>query len=120
MGGFAISRSFAGFLAGMVIMTAGELLLVPTATALVAGIAPEGMRARYMGAFSLSFRIGAGIGPVLGGVLNDAIAPSATWYGSMAACLVAAAGFWLTRQTISVRQPTAEPAPLHAQTTGSG
>jgi MFS family permease len=93
--GFGLSASFAGFLLSMVIMTFGELLVVPTATALVANIAPAAMRARYMGVFSLSFRVGAGIGPVVGGVLSDQIAPAATWYGGMVFCLVAAAGFAL-------------------------
>jgi len=93
--GFGLSRGFAAFLASMVIMTLGELLLVPTATALVANLAPEAMRARYMGVFSLSFRVGAGIGPVIGGVLSDQIAPAATWYGGTVFCLVAAAGFAL-------------------------
>ncbi len=95
MTGFALSRSFAGFLGGMMILTMGELLLVPTATALVAEIAPADMRARYMGAFTLSFRIGAGIGPVLGGLLADHIAPSATWVGGAVVSVIAASGFAL-------------------------
>jgi MFS family permease len=103
--GFALSTGFAGFLLSMVIMTAGELALVPTATALVSTIAPVAMRARYMGVFSLSFRVGAGIGPVLGGILSDQLAPVAIWYGGMAACLMAAAGYgWLARQR-SLHQP---------------
>ncbi len=98
MAGFALSRAFPAFLVAMVITTLGELFLVPTTTALAATIAPPTMRARYLGVFSLSFRIGAGIGPVLGGVLNDHIAPSATWYGGMMICLVAAAGYALLAQ----------------------
>jgi MFS family permease len=90
---YALSQGFAGFLLGMVVMTCGELLLVPTTTAFVANLAPPEMRARYMGAFSLSFRIGAGIGPVVGGLLSDQIAPVATWYGGLVSCLIGAAGF---------------------------
>jgi MFS family permease len=100
MGLFAVSQSFPAFLAGMVVFTSGELLMVPTATALVANIAPPDMRARYMGVFTLTFRIAAGIGPVLGGLLNDHIAPSATWYGGMIVCLIAALGYaWLAQRT---------------------
>ncbi len=93
LGIFAISRSFAGFLSGMVVFTGGEMLLVPTATAYVANLAPLAMRARYIGVFSLSFRIGSGVGPVIGGLLSDQIAPAATWYGAMVVCSIAAAGF---------------------------
>lgn len=90
---YIFSQGFTGFLLGMVVMTCGELLLVPTTTAFVANLAPPEMRARYMGTFSLSFRIGAGIGPVLGGLLSDQIAPVATWYGGLVSCLIGAAGF---------------------------
>ena len=45
----------------MVVFTGGEMLLVPTATAYVANLAPLDMRARYMGVFSLSFRSGPGL-----------------------------------------------------------
>ncbi len=104
LGIYALSQGFAGFLLGMIVMTCGELLLVPTATAYSANLAPPHMRARYMGAFSLSFRIGAGIGPVMGGLLSDQIAPVATWYGGMISCLIAAAGFgMLARRWASVR-----------------
>ena len=53
---FALSQGVGGFLLGMIVLTCGELLLVPTATAYSANLAPPHMRARYMGAFSLSFR----------------------------------------------------------------
>jgi MFS family permease len=101
---FALSQGFAGFLLGMIVLTCGELVIVPTATAYSANLAPPHMRARYMGAFSLSFRIGAGIGPLAGGLLSDQIAPVATWYGGMLSCLIAAAGFaFLARRWASVR-----------------
>lgn len=113
LGVFAMSRGFAAFLGGMVVFTVGELLLVPTATALAANIAPPQMRARYMGVFSLSFRVGSGIGPVVGGLLNDHIAPAATWYGALVFCTIAVAGFrLLSRRTA---RPVAQPqagAPL--------
>jgi MFS family permease len=114
LGAFGLSHSFAGFLAGMVVLTLGEMSLVPTLTALVADIAPAQMRARYMGVFSLSFRIGAGIGPVIGGLLNEHIAPSATWYGGAVICVVAAAGFRLAarRDAIPARARRALSKPL--------
>lgn len=100
MGLFGVSQGFIMFLLGMIVVTLGELMLVPTATALVANIAPPDMRARYMGTFSLSFRIGAGIGPVIGGVLSDTLTPAAVWYGGMISCLLAVLGFWIARDVI--------------------
>lgn len=103
MGIFGVSQGFFAFLLGMIVVTGGELLLIPTATALIANIAPPDMRARYMGTFSLSFRIGAGIGPMMGGVMSDQIAPAAIWYGGMISCLMAALGFWLAHDVIMHR-----------------
>jgi MFS family permease len=77
----AFAVSFWGFWISMVIITMGELILVPTATTFVANIAPQDMRGRYMSIFSLSWGVAAGIGPVVGGYLNDHISPQAIWYG---------------------------------------
>ncbi|PJF20640.1 MAG: hypothetical protein CUN56_15155 [Phototrophicales bacterium] len=66
----------------MVIVTLGELVLTPTATTFIAERAPVQMRARYMSVLSISYPVAAGIGPVIGGYLNDTIAPAAIWYGA--------------------------------------
>jgi predicted MFS family arabinose efflux permease len=70
------------FLISMGIMTMGELIVNPTATTLVADLAPTNMRARYMGIFTLAYPVSSGVGPVIGGMLNDNIAPVAIWYGA--------------------------------------
>jgi MFS family permease len=92
---FALSRGFPVFVLGMVVLTVGEMLIVPTGTALVANLSPADMRARYIGLYTLSFRVASGIGPVLGGFLSDQIAPVATWYGGAWVCLIAASGYTL-------------------------
>ncbi len=104
MATFALGSTFFTFWLGIVIMTTGELLLSPTATALVADLAPTNMRGRYMGLFGLSYRIGGGIGPVFGGWLSDTIAPAATWYFGMVAALMGAGGFALLRRSEDVQQ----------------
>ncbi|MBI5957877.1 MAG: MFS transporter [Chloroflexi bacterium] len=102
---FALSQGFPVFLLGMVILTIGEMLIVPTGTALVANLAPEDMRARYIGLYTLSFRVASGIGPVLGGFLSEQIAPVATWYGGACVCLTAASGYaMLARRWRKVEQ----------------
>jgi MFS family permease len=95
-GSIALGRTFPAFLVSMIVLTFGEMLIFPTATALTANLAPPDMRARYMGVFSLSWGIGSGIGPMIGGLLSDNIAPVAIWYGTLAMGLAGALGFlWL-------------------------
>ena len=77
----ALGGSFWGFWTGMVIMTIGELILVPTASTYAANLAPPDKRGRYMSIFGLSWRLALGIGPILGGLLNDNLSPKAIWYG---------------------------------------
>ncbi len=81
IGSMAFMSSAPAFMLSMVIMTSGELLLVPTTTTLIANLAPQDMRGRYMSVYGLTWGIASGIGPVLGGFLNDQIAPVSIWYG---------------------------------------
>ncbi len=84
---------FWGFWLSMVILTGGELLLVPTATTFAANLAPVDMRGRYMGVYALSWQLAAGIGPLVGGVLNDRFAPRMIWFGGGVFGLAALAYF---------------------------
>ncbi len=88
VGSVALGSSFFPFLASMFVMTCGELLLVPTTSALVASMAPPDMRGRYMSIYGLSWQMASGIGPVFGGMLSDAIAPRAIWLGGAVVCLI--------------------------------
>jgi predicted MFS family arabinose efflux permease len=91
----AFANNFWGFWISMVIITTGELILIPTASTFVANIAPQDMRGRYMSIFSLSWGVAAGIGPIVGGFLNDTISPKAIWYGGGLISLLGAAWFFL-------------------------
>jgi MFS family permease len=93
VGSVAWGAGFAGFLLSMVILTIGELIMIPTSTALTANLAPPDMRGRYMGMYGLTWGVAMGIGPVLGGTLNDQVAPVAIWYAGLALGAIAMAGF---------------------------
>ena len=82
LGSVALGSGFLHFAISMVIMTVGELILMPTAMTMVAAISPAHMRGRYMSLYSLTIGAAKGIGPVVGGILNDQIAPAAIWYGA--------------------------------------
>jgi MFS family permease len=105
VGSVALGRGFPAFVLSMAILTAGELLLVPTATALAANLAPAEMRGRYMGLFGMTWGIGFGIAPVIGGLLNDRVAPVAPWYGGLALGLSAAVGFLLLARRLEGQNP---------------
>jgi len=95
----AFGTTFWHFWGSMIVITLGELMLVPTATTYTANLAPADMRGRYMSIFSLSWGIGTGIGPVVGGYLNDTIRPQAIWYGGG---LIGLAGaLWFIIQTLT-------------------
>lgn len=89
----ALGRGFWGFWLSMVIMSVGELILMPTATTYTADLAPADMRGRYMSLFSLTWGIAQGIGPVTGGFLADTYGPPAPWLGGGVAGALAVAAF---------------------------
>lgn len=95
VGSVALGRNFLTFLVSMVILTIGEMIMIPTSTALTANLAPPTMRGRYMSVYGLTWGAGFAIGPVLGGFLNDQLAPVAIWYGGLAMGLAATLGFGL-------------------------
>jgi MFS family permease len=77
-------------------MTFGELILIPTATTFTANLAPPDMRGRYMSVYNLTWGLAAGVGPLLGGFLNDAVGPRAIWLGGGLIGLLSVAAFaWL-------------------------
>ncbi len=105
-GSVALGWNFPTFVASMVVLTIGEMIMMPTSTVLTASLAPPTMRGRYMSVYSLTWGISLGIGPVIGGFLNDNLAPVAIWYGGLAMGLVGALGFvLLARAQPAIRFP---------------
>lgn len=94
----ALATGFWGFWLSMVVLTSGELLLVPTATTLAANLAPADLRGRYMSIFALSWGVASGVAPLMGGYLNDAISPQAIWYGGGLMGLLGAVWFLLQQK----------------------
>ncbi len=80
----AISSHFWGFWLGMVVLTLGELIVVPRTSAYAANLAPVDKRGRYMSLYGLTWNVAAGIAPVVGGFLSDQVSPRAPWIGGVA------------------------------------
>jgi MFS family permease len=104
-GSVALMSSFWGFWLSMVILTFGELTLVPTASKYVADRAPADLRGRYMSIYWLGWGLARTLSPMIGGFLNDNIAPRAIWIGGLLLGLVSALGLFLLNR-LSAPQPT--------------
>jgi len=98
VGSVALGAGFWGFWLCMVISTVGELILIPTSNTYVANLAPPDMRGRYMSFYGLAHSVAFGLGPLLGGLVNDNINPRATWISGGMFGLLAAIGFLLLSQ----------------------
>jgi MFS family permease len=94
-GSVALMSSFWGFWLSMVILTFGELTLVPTASKYVADLAPADLRGRYMSIHWLGWGLARTLSPIIGGFLNDNIAPRAIWIGGLLIGLTSALGLFL-------------------------
>jgi MFS family permease len=83
------------FATAIVIITIGEMIIMPTSSALVANFAPEDMRGRYMAGYGLSWSIPAVIGPSAAGMIIDNYNPNLLWYIGAAICAFAIFCFYI-------------------------
>lgn len=110
VGSIALGKGLPAFAASMVIVTLGELIVVPTSTSLAASLAPVDMRGRYMSVYWLAWSISHGLGPVVGGLLNDHVAPQAIWIGGFGWGLLSMAVFLALSRRIHIRQKSIQTA----------
>ena len=89
----ALFGGFWGFWFCMVVMTIGELILIPSSNTYTANLAPADMRGRYMSIYGLTHSVASGVAPLLGGFLSDTISPRATWVGGGILGLVSVIAF---------------------------
>jgi MFS family permease len=83
------------------------MVVAPVSQAIVAKMAPQDMRGRYMAAFQFTWLIPGMVGPLLAGLVLDNLNPNWLWYGAGVLGLVATMGFVaLHRKT---ETPAAEP-----------
>jgi MFS family permease len=83
----------------MVVMSFGELIIVPTSNTYTANIAPADMRGRYMSIYGLTWAFGSIFSPLLGGYLNDNVGPRWIWIGGLTIGLISTLTlFLLSRQ----------------------
>ncbi|MBE3067105.1 MAG: MFS transporter [Chloroflexi bacterium] len=106
VGSVALMNSFWGFWASMVLMTFGELTLIPTVSKYIADLAPADMRGRYMSFYWFAWGIARGAAPLIGGFLNDNISPRSIWIGGLTIGLASTIGLFI----FSARKRDLQPA----------
>ena len=91
----------------VLVITVGEMLYKPTATAYAADLAPTGIAGRYQSAYGAALISGTMLSPAIGGLLYDA-EPALVWplAGLLAVC-AAAFLYWSTwsRRTTLTASP---------------
>ena len=103
VGSVALMKSFWGFWASMVMMTFGELILIPTVSKYIADLAPVDMRGRYMSFYWFAWGIARATAPLIGGFLNDNISPRAIWIGGLTIGLASTIGLTLFNRLHTAR-----------------
>lgn len=92
-GTFGFARAVWLFIMATIVITIGEMITAPVAQAVVATLAPEDMRGRYMAVSGLAWGIPFAAGPYLAGLILDGPRPELLWYAAGMAAMIAAAGF---------------------------
>jgi len=101
------------FALAIVVITIGEMIVVPTSQSLAANFAPEDMRGRYMAVFGLLWMVPATIGPGAAGYILDNYNPNLLWYIGGVLCMISVLGYLLlhARLKSQPRFAAAEPEP---------
>jgi MFS family permease len=109
-GMFGFVSAYWLFVAAIVVVTVGEMIVMPTSSALAANFAPEDKRGRYMAVFGLLWQLPAAVGPTAAGIILDNYDPNLLWYIGGVLCAVAALAFALLHSRLGAMERFA-PAP---------
>ena len=94
-GSYGLSPSVPLFIFAMILITLGEMLVIPTSQALTAALAPLDMRARYVAAERFNWIIAQALGPLAAAAIMDHFDPRWVWYGCSIICANSITGFYV-------------------------
>jgi MFS family permease len=103
-GMFGFVTAYALFVLAIVVVTIGEMIVMPVSQALAADFAPEDKRGRYMAVFGLLWQVPATIGPTAAGIILDNYDPNLLWYIGGGLCAVAAFAFYLLHLRLGAKE----------------
>jgi MFS family permease len=93
-GSYGLSPSAPLFVFAMILITLGEMLVIPTGQALTALLAPLDMRARYVAMERFTLIASQSLGPLAATAIMDDLDPRWVWYGCSIICAISIAGFY--------------------------
>lgn len=91
---YGLVAHYSLFVVAMLIITVGEMIVMPVGQTLVADLAPVAMRGRYMAIYALAWTIPSAMGPWAAGLLMDNTNPNWVWYAAGIFSALAVAGFY--------------------------
>jgi MFS family permease len=93
-GSYGLPSSTLLFVCAMILITVGEMLVIPTSQALTALLAPPDMRARYVATERLNWIIAQSLGPLVASAIMDHFDPRWVWFGCSIICAVSIVSFY--------------------------
>jgi MFS family permease len=110
---FGIVTTYVLFALNIVIITIGEMIVMPMSQAIAANFAPEAMRGRYMAVFGLTWALPSTIGPGAAGYILDNYNPNLLWYIGGVLCGLAVFAYYALHLRLGAK-PQFAPAPEEA------
>ena len=95
LGGSAFAGPLWSLVILIVVLSVGETLLSPVASAEVSDLAPEAVRGRYMGVWTVVWNGGAALGPAFGGWAMDTFGGREAFIALLVVGMIGAVGFAL-------------------------
>lgn len=102
-GMYGFVSTYSLFLLAMAIITIGEMIIAPVGQSIIARLAPENMRGRYMAAFHMSWGVGFALGPLLAGMVIDNFNPNWVWYAGGLLCTISSIGYLVLLKWVGSR-----------------
>ena len=102
---YGFGSTFTIFLVAMLVVTFGEMIVIPDSQAQAARFAPEDMRGRYMAFFGLAWMGPSIFGHAAAGLIMDNYDPRWVWYLGGILSAVAVAGFLVLHAKTQERFP---------------
>ena len=95
-----------------IVLSIGEIFFSPVASSIVSEMAPEAIRGRYMGAWTVMWNGGISVGPLLGGILIGAIGGRGAFGTVLVLGLLGAVLFLTLSSSQRLTEITQEAAPV--------